>query len=172
MSAYFKNDKNYQTRRSKAPAPQVASPLHTLLSKSEIPPPAVPGGAARPGNRPEPQNEYGRPGEITPTTVQKLFLDSRFEQNQKVEVHIEARGWVVGVIVATLQFIDALSGWGYQVRYRMSETGPEVVTPVPAHTAVICLCIQDITAPWQYGITGRGMDSAGSASSPRQLPVP
>ncbi|KAG6814607.1 hypothetical protein H0H92_000136 [Tricholoma furcatifolium] len=43
-------------------------------------------------------------------------------QNQNVKVLIEARGWVVGIIVGVLKAVDKVTHWGYTVQYKTGQT--------------------------------------------------
>jgi len=64
----------------------------------------------------------------------------RFDMNQRVEVFLNSNVWVTGLVMGVLSFFEKIAGWGYEIRYEVSNQF--VTEPFPADPAHIRPCMR------------------------------
>ncbi|KAF8227294.1 hypothetical protein L208DRAFT_1460588 [Tricholoma matsutake] len=110
-----------------APAPQ--PPPHMPQRPAQFPPAKQPT---------QPQAAQRKPtsrarGEVNTLPLRQLLL------NEQVMVNLEARGWVLGIVLATVELVNAIAGWGYRVRFIPPGKNSEEVDTFPHHSDSIRL---------------------------------
>jgi len=102
------------------------------------PPPQMP---QRPAQFPPPGQRPRLPPLLAPRTKAEVnkFPLRKFLLNEQVIVNLEARGWVMGIVLATVELVNAIAGWGYKVRVTPPGKNFEEVDTFPHHSDSIRL---------------------------------
>ncbi|RDB25544.1 hypothetical protein Hypma_006526 [Hypsizygus marmoreus] len=101
-------------------------PAQNLVPQTQPPPPVPQRPAQFPtpqGQAPPPPQQYQQPRRtVAPAnrssravTIASNFR--RFLANEEIMVNLQARGWVMGIVLATVQFFETVAGFGYKVRF-------------------------------------------------------